>query len=585
MQSSLFNLNFISWSLLLTFIVPGIINIGIFIYVFFFLPYNKTNKTFSAFVLLLGIAQALDGIMRMSATSETAMQWSEMTAVTWFFITPFELLFIFRYTGWDKKIRDTALLTFLFAPAIALGFLLIAGLHKTTVLKSEQWNWIVNPQNTFVTNISYLWGTIISLICFALYWIYFITVRNDKEKRKFSLIIAIGNTVPTIIGIIAEVIVPLVYKKNDIPITTPFITAFSIAILVAITRFKVLDFSPIHQLDRILEVMNEGLMIVNIKGEIMYANPAFCKEVGYELSEMAGKMGEGLLVKEQEEIEKLRHGIKNRIKNIPGQYEILGTTKQGKKVWFMLNATPYIDTNGHIIGSVVILTNINDLKGANKELELFIYKASHDLRGPLASILGLSMLVKQEKNPKEVTNYLNMIDTSAKKLDTILVTLIKSMQIRDVKKFEDEISFDCLLNEIQQRFIGYEEYPLIEITKNISVKENVVSNKLILESVFQNIIENAIKYSNPEVLNSYLRINITETETAIEILFEDNGIGIDPTSVDKIFDMYYRGSNKSKGTGLGLYLVKNGINKLGGTIKVESELGKGTKFIVSLQMK
>jgi len=251
----------------------------------------------------------------------------------------------------------------------------------------------------------------------------------------------------------------------------------------------------------------------------------------------------------------------------------------------MLNATPYIDTNGHIIGSVVILTNINDLKGANKELELFIYKASHDLRGPLASILGLSMLVKQEKNPKEVTNYLNMIDTSAKKLDTILVTLIKSMQIRDVKKFEDEISFDCLLNEIQQRFIGYEEYPLIEITKNISVKENVVSNKLILESVFQNIIENAIKYSNPEVLNSYLRINITETETAIEILFEDNGIGIDPTSVDKIFDMYYRGSNKSKGTGLGLYLVKNGINKLGGTIKVESELGKGTKFIVSLQMK
>jgi signal transduction histidine kinase len=285
------------------------------------------------------------------------------------------------------------------------------------------------------------------------------------------------------------------------------------------------------------------------------------------------------------ESEKSIKGLKERLENKPGQFEIQITSKTGERKWMMLNATPYLDTKGKVIGSIGLFTNIDELKGVNEELELFIYKASHDLRGPLASILGLTSLAKKEKNSEETANYLGMIDESAKKLDSILMALVKSLQIKDATNFEDDINLHELLDEILKRFMGYEGFSALEIIKADSLNKNIHSSRLVLDSVFQNIIENAIKYRNPEALKSYLKIYLTETEKEIEITLEDNGIGIDAASADKIFDMYYRASDKGKGTGLGLYLVKNGMNKLGGTIKVASELGRGTKFIVSLQRK
>ncbi len=582
MQNSLLNLSLDHWGVFLLFIIPALLDIGIFVYVFFFLPSNKINNAFSAFVLLLGIAQALDGLMRISASAETAMEWAKISGAPWVFMLPFQVLFTLRYTGWNKKIPNALLLTLLFFPAIIFELFITAGLGEVTIIKSETWNWIPNPKNTIITNVLYLWIVIISFISFILYWLYYIKVRKDSTKKTFSLLIAAGNTVPFIVGIMTEAVFPIVFKINDIPLATPAIAVFSVSILIAITKYKILEFSPKHQLDNILQTMNEGLVIVNLKGEIMYVNNMFCKEMGYKLNELLGKIAQGLLIKEEEEIEKLEQGIKERIEKKSGQYEVLTTTKTGEKKWIMLNATPYLDENGNVIGSLIIITNINELKSANKDLELFIYKASHDLRGPLASILGLSGLIKNEKDSKEIMKYLDMIDVSAKKLDTILVTLIKSMKIRDAKNLNEEVNIETLLNEVIERFIGYEGFSRLEIIKNISVRGDILSSKLILETVFQNMIENAIKYQNPEVVNSYLKVNITETEKKVEIIFEDNGIGIDPAAIPKIFDMYFRGSSKVKGTGLGLYLVKNGIEKLNGTIKVESEQGKGTKFIISL---
>jgi PAS domain S-box-containing protein len=582
MQNGLLNLSFTHWGIFMLFIIPALIDIAIFVYAFFFLPNNKINKVFSVFVLLLGTAQAIDGFMRMSTSAETAMKWSNMLAAVWVFIPPFELLFVFHYTRWIKKVPANILLFFLFFPPVLLRLFSIAGLYKTTVLQSEQWNWIINPQDTIVTNATYLWNVALSVISFVLYWVYYVQTKKNSRKRNFALIIAVGNTIPFLIAITAEVILPLAFKMNDIPLSTPVIAIFSVSILIAITKYKALNFSPKHQLKNIIETMNEGLAIVNLKSEIMYANKVFCKMVGYEFKELKGQNAYNLLIKEHEEWEKVEKGLKERREKKGGQYEILMTTKSGEKKWMMLNGTPYVDEKGNVIGSLGLFTNIDALKSANKELELFIYKASHDLRGPLASILGLTMLLKHEKDAKEVQNYTDMIDTSAKKLDTILLTLIKSMQIRDTKNFEDKIDFEALLNEILQRFKGYDEFSLIEIIKNISIKGNIVSNKLILESIFQNIIENAIKYQNPETLNPYLKISIIETEKEIQIVFEDNGVGIDSLAIDKIFDMYYRGSSKAKGTGLGLYLVKNGVEKLNGNIKVESELGKGIKFIITL---
>ena len=185
MQNSLLNLNFDHWGVFLLFIIPALIDLSIFTYVFFFLPQNKTNKAFSAYVLLLGIAQALDGIMRMSTTAETALEWSKLTIVPWVFLTPIGVLFALRYTRWSKKIPQALLLALLFFPAIVFEFLIMAGFNKMVIIKSEYWNWIANPKDTVITNAIYAWNTVTSFISFLLYWIYYIRVRKDSKKRSF----------------------------------------------------------------------------------------------------------------------------------------------------------------------------------------------------------------------------------------------------------------------------------------------------------------------------------------------------------------------------------------------------------------
>ena len=399
------------------------------------------------------------------------------------------------------------------------------------------------------------------------------------------MLIALAVTLPFLIGFTAEVVFPIFLKLDAIPIAPSAIGIFSILMFIAIVKYKALTFSPKHQWGGILESMNEGLVIINNEARIMYANAVFCNQTGYTSNELKGQIAHTFLFKETEECEKSIKGLKERLENKPGQFEILLTTKIGEKKWMILNATPYLDAKGKVIGSIGLFTNINELKLANKELELFTYKASHDLRGPLASILGLSALVKKEKDSREVANYLNMIEAAAKKLDTIIITLIKGLQIKDTKYFEDKVNLNELLDEIIKRFVGYEGFSAMEITKTDSLNESIYSSKLILDSIFQNIVENVIKYRNVEVLKSYLKIDITKKENNIQITFEDNGIGINAEVVDKIFDMYYRASTKAKGTGLGLYLVKNGINKLDGTIVVESEFGRGTRFIITLPVR
>ena len=140
MQKNLFNISFDNWQIFLLFIIPALINVSIFVYVFFFLPQNRTNKIFSVFVLLIGIAQGIDGILRTSNSFETAIEWSRLEAAPWVFITPVGLLFALRYTKWDKKFSNEFILSVLFLPAILLEFIIIAGLNEVSVEKSEMWN-------------------------------------------------------------------------------------------------------------------------------------------------------------------------------------------------------------------------------------------------------------------------------------------------------------------------------------------------------------------------------------------------------------------------------------------------------------
>jgi signal transduction histidine kinase len=204
------------------------------------------------------------------------------------------------------------------------------------------------------------------------------------------------------------------------------------------------------------------------------------------------------------------------------------------------------------------------------------------LRGPLTSIIGLTTVSKSEITDKLALKYLAMIESSAQKLDATLVSLVQSMTLRDMVVNFKEISFDDLVAETLSQLKFHEGFSKIKIEVNNTVHDSFKSNKLILSSVFQNMIQNSIKYQNYHNGPSTLHINICKKDGGVEIIFKDNGIGIDDFLQDKIFDMYFRGTTSVSGSGLGLYIVKIGIEKLKGTIRLESVKNKGTTFTIFL---
>lgn len=222
-----------------------------------------------------------------------------------------------------------------------------------------------------------------------------------------------------------------------------------------------------------------------------------------------------------------------------------------------------------------------ELKASNKELETFIYRASHDLRGPLSSIIGLTRVSKTEITDKKSIAYFKMVEASAQKLDDTLISLVESMTIRDISITCEEVDCLQLINEVKTQLQFHEGFSKVNITVHSEV-DKILSSKMILSSIFQNIIQNAIKYKNHKRNNSFLKISILNKDNATEITFEDNGIGIDDSFVDKIFGMYFRATTAGSGSGLGLYIVKIGVEKLGGTISLKSIKGDGTTFTIRL---
>ncbi len=219
---------------------------------------------------------------------------------------------------------------------------------------------------------------------------------------------------------------------------------------------------------------------------------------------------------------------------------------------------------------------------SNKELNTFIYKAAHDLRGPLCSIMGLANVATMEEEKANLPDYIKKISESTKKLDAVLLSLIEAMSIRDAKPAIKEIDFKRMIAKILDRNKTSEGFNRIRFKTNLSVEKGFYSDPKILGSILQNLIENSVKYHKVAIDDPYVSINIFHGDMGVTIEVEDNGSGIDAQVQDQVFDMYFRGNQSSIGSGLGLYIVKNGVEKLGGTIELNSTLKLGSKFTIHL---
>lgn len=217
------------------------------------------------------------------------------------------------------------------------------------------------------------------------------------------------------------------------------------------------------------------------------------------------------------------------------------------------------------------------LQKTNRELDNLIYSISHDLRAPIVSVMGLVSLHKDIAETDEAKKYIELEEKALNNLDKFIQDLLAYSRVNRVELQTEVIDLDDLLKEITQQYAFYHEKP-IEMRIVSNLQEPFFSDKTKLRIALQNLISNAVNYADFSKPNPYCHINVQKIADNVVIEIADNGIGIDEKHGDKIFDMFYRANVKIKGSGLGLYIVKEAVEKIQGSIEFQSFLHEGTTF-------
>jgi signal transduction histidine kinase len=223
------------------------------------------------------------------------------------------------------------------------------------------------------------------------------------------------------------------------------------------------------------------------------------------------------------------------------------------------------------------------LNKANKELDAFLYSTSHDLRAPIASILGLTYLGKLELEEERARMFMGLVEDRIRKLDLVIADILS---LARTKKFEvklEELDFNELLDDtiVDVKFNKGASAIALRYDRNLQNTFNCDYHQM--KVILSNLISNAVKYHNINQPTPYIRVTFNKYADRIEIAVEDNGQGIPPEALTKVFDMFYRASTNTEGTGLGLYIVQESLSKIKGTISVTSEFGKGSTFKITLE--
>lgn len=225
-----------------------------------------------------------------------------------------------------------------------------------------------------------------------------------------------------------------------------------------------------------------------------------------------------------------------------------------------------------------------ELVKINKELDSFVYSVSHNLRAPLMSVLGLLNLVQIEnkKSDRTMDTYFLMMQNSIHKLDDTLKEILDYSRNARSELNIEQIDLEKLIDDCFERLMYIEGSEQINKTVLVQGNYHFYNDAYRLSVVFNNLISNAIKYRDATKGFNIIDIRVTITDTDVQVTFRDNGIGISPEFLPKIFNMFFRATERSEGAGLGLYIVKETIEKLNGTIKVDAEVGEGTNFYINL---
>ncbi|MBT1700210.1 PAS domain S-box protein [Fulvivirgaceae bacterium PWU4] len=339
------------------------------------------------------------------------------------------------------------------------------------------------------------------------------------------------------------------------------------------------------------------VVLADGEGKIAWVNPAFTRITGYSLEEVKGKKPgsflqgpatDGAIIALMREKLSKGTGFKD--------VEIINYNKDGKPYWVSIEVQPIYDRAGQVTQFIAIQSDITERKATqhallerneelvkiNAELDRFVYSASHDLRAPIASLLGLIEVARLEKSLDNIENLLNMQKTSLLRLDRFIRDIVDHSRNMRLSVEPEAVNFEHIVHATFEQLQFMDNVNRLRKVINIKQAVKFYTSPTRLDIIFNNLISNAIKYADLRKEDPFLEITVSLNQAGAEIRVRDNGEGIPAESLPKIFDMFFRASGRGSGSGLGLYIVKEAIQKIGGNVQVRSEYGQGTEFVVEI---
>jgi len=281
----------------------------------------------------------------------------------------------------------------------------------------------------------------------------------------------------------------------------------------------------------------------------------------------------------------------------PYQNEFRLLTKQGAYKWFQDSGVFKKDETGKtvLVGTLIdiderkkaeeelALKNIQ-LAKTNEELDRFVYSASHDMRAPLSSLLGLIHLSEKTDNPQEVGLFLQMMKDRIKTMEGFIKEVTDYSRNTRLDLLPVPVKLETLAREVVQNLAYSVVNKKVRIEVQIDPTLEISTDPNRLKVIINNLISNAYKYHRFDQSDPFIIISALKKGDHVLLTVKDNGSGISKEHHTRIFDMFYRASESSEGSGLGLYIVKETLDKLDGSISVQSTIGEGSEFTVTLPL-
>lgn len=407
--------------------IPACINIGILIYLLWFMPKGKLTNIFSVLLLSVLALQLEHSIVRLNVSMELASYVNKIFSLGWLAMGPLALHFTIVFTG--IKISNMRLFyVLLYGPLIVFFLIYQANTTPIPHVESETWGFIIyfRPHTTDLIQRYWIGGLI--LISMFMLFIYAFSKKSNLQRKKQARMIAIGMFIPSIQGVTTQVIFPMI-GLEQIPITSTFITFLSVGIIIALTRYNLFDISESIDLDKVLNELDSMIFFISTDQKLLYMNPA-SKKVFLANDNKSSLFLSQIFLSKLEYEKFCNQNCQNNLlkeKKPERNYETTFINYKKEPIHVIINSQP-IYNNRKFQGFMIFandITNtkkyVEEIEDQNRRLNEIAWHHSHILRAPLTRIMAISSLLLSENQSEEETNtFLKAINKSCEEMDVVV---------------------------------------------------------------------------------------------------------------------------------------------------------------------